>query len=473
MKNRVKVLTIFIALISILPTNAFASGGGTTAETYLYYANAPSSILNIGRASIQSSDQTDNFIAGNSFGWYDGGLTIRGDYIYWTSNNSIVRANIDGTGSNETIYTSNTSGTSLSGITTYGDYLYWGDLGRKAIGRALLDGSSANADFLVGTSKDDTTNDTYGIFVNSNYIYWANFDSNSIGRANLDGTSKNNAFIQLPSGGPCAIFALGSKLIWTNFNTGTLGSSNLDGTNVNQSFISTTGTNPGPYYLVADSSDIYWTNFYTNSIGKASLDGTEVNYNYLTVTQPVGIWLVNPNSGSGGSSGSDSKSAEEIAAEVIAARAREVAKAKNEILGLVKLGKPINLSLLNSAEIYGGTEKSIVLINTDIAGLTKTEKEIISSVEKVVFKFLTIDRIARGERVYLPDLQNAGLVKADSIHKKSIPSALRRADLSQVSSFEGIQSYIAEVEKAINDRKAALLAARAKIKALLERWVGR
>jgi len=159
------------------------------------------------------------------------------------------------------------------------------------------------------------------------------------------------------------------------------------------------------------------------------------------------------------------------AAQIAAQRQAAINNARKEILRLIKLGNPITLSLLNSAEIYGGTEKSISLINADIAGLTNAAKESISSVEKIVFKFLIIDRIARGERVYLPDLQSAGLVKPNSIHNKSIPSALRRAALSQVSTFEAIQSYIAEIEKALDDRKARLLASRARVAAMLARRI--
>jgi hypothetical protein len=159
------------------------------------------------------------------------------------------------------------------------------------------------------------------------------------------------------------------------------------------------------------------------------------------------------------------------AAQAAAVRQAAIAEARKEILRLIKLGKPIGLNLLSTAEIYGANDKSISLINIDIAGLTNLAKENILSVGKIVFKFLTIDRIARGERVYLPDLQFAGIVKPDSIHKKSIPSALRRAALSQVSTFEGIQSYIAEVEKALDDRKARLLALHARLAAMLARRI--
>ena len=198
------------------------------------------------------------------------------------------------------------------------------------------------------------------------------------------------------------------------------------------------------------------------SLGAATQDG-EIS---VSITEDPIITLANvsgPNPPSGDSATEAARKARQAAID----------DARKEILRLIKLGKPISLNLLNRAEIFGGTDKSISLINSDITQLSNAAKENISSVEKIVFKFFTIDRVSRGERVYLPDLQYAGLVKPESIHKNSISAALRRAALSQVSTFEGIQSYIVEVEKILDDRKAAVLAAHARIKALLARWISR
>jgi hypothetical protein len=198
------------------------------------------------------------------------------------------------------------------------------------------------------------------------------------------------------------------------------------------------------------------------SLGTATQDG-EIS---VSITEDPIITLANvsgPNPPSGDSATEAARKARQAAID----------DARKEILRLIKLGKPISLNLLNRAEIFGGTDKSISLINSDITQLSNAAKENISSVEKIVFKFFTIDRVARGERVYLPDLQYAGLVKPESIHNKSISAALRRVELSKVSTFEGIQSYIVEVEKILDDRKAAVLAAHARIKALLARWISR
>ena len=154
-----------------------------------------------------------------------------------------------------------------------------------------------------------------------------------------------------------------------------------------------------------------------------------------------------------------------------ARKARQAAmdSARREILRLIAQGKPVPLNLLNTAEIYGGTEKSISLINSDITQLSQSAKEQISSVEKVVFKFFTIDRIAKGEKVYISDLESVGIIKSDSKNKSSISVALRNAVSSQVNTFESIKDFVSSVEKTFADRKSALLAAHERIKSLLER----
>ena len=89
--------------------------------------------------------------------------------------------------------------------------------------------------------------------------------------------------------------------------------------------------------------------------------------------------------------------------------------------------------------------------------------------EKVVFKFFTIDRIAKGEKVYISDLESVGIIKSDSKNKSSISVALRNAVSSQVNTFESIKDFVSSVEKKFADRKSALLAAHERIKSLLER----
>lgn len=195
-------------------------------------------------------------------------------------------------------------------------------------------------------------------------------------------------------------------------------------------------------------------------IGSASQDG-EIQ---VSVTEDPIITLANV-SVSNSASGGNSPSIEALRA----AREAAIQAARREILKLVKDGKLVSAKQFNAAEINGATDKNIALINFDLSKLSDSSKDAISEIEKVVFKYLTIDRVSRGERVNFRDLQSLGLISENSIHKSSITTALRRATSVQVDTFEKIESFVSAVEKKFGDRKAALLAQIARIQALLAR----
>jgi hypothetical protein len=69
-------------------------------------------------------------------------------------------------------------------------HVYWTELLHQSIGRANLDGTGADDDFIDG--PDNPT----GIAVDAGHLYWSNFVSNAIGRADLpDGTNVDQSFI--------------------------------------------------------------------------------------------------------------------------------------------------------------------------------------------------------------------------------------------------------------------------------------
>ena len=193
------------------------------------------------------------------------------------------------------------------------------------------------------------------------------------------------------------------------------------------------------------------------SLGSATQNG-EIS---VSITEDPIITLANVSVSSG-----DSKDNSLEAARI--AREKAVADARAEILRTIKEGKAITLKQFNAAEIFGATEKSILQINVEIKNLSQKEKEVITSVEKIVFKFKTIDRVARGERVYFSDLQTIGLIKPDSRHKSSISVALGKAATAQVDTFEKIEAFVASVEKKFSDRKSGLVALIARIKDLIK-----
>ena len=436
----------FLVTLSILGSSLlFANPASAVEKSYLFYITNINGDRGIGRAAIDLSSRVDTLWEEDVEAYYDGGLTVSGDYIYWTYNQSIVRARVDGSGNKETIYTSDTD---LSGITTFGDYLYWADLGRKAIGRSLLNGGSPEPDFIQNTPGGDgtSTNDSYGIYVNSEYIYWANYSSSTIGRANLNGTDRDSSFLILPNGsGPTSIWATSAKLIWTNYDAGTIGSSNIDGTNVNQDFISG-GAGSTPYYLAVDSNSIYWSDFNSGTISKADLNGLNVIRTFLTVSGPVGIWIIHP---SGGSGESDSRSSIEAAAKAAAQAAaakREAEKrgARAEIVRKAIDKQTLSIDLFDKAEIPGITAGNLARAEAEIHALSDSSRSELSQILKIARKYEVVGLIGsdRVKSVYPNQYVEVGLISADSKIKSTLVKAVSNLADIQRNSYEAIKAAI-------------------------------
>jgi len=174
-------------------------------------------------------------------------------------------------------------------------YVYWAnqgiDGGRGSIGRANLDGTGAERDFIT------TGNGACGIAVDSAHIYWTNLNSDTIGRSNLDGTGVNESFIASPTG--CGVAVDDTHVYWVSKftdasdspRTGAIGRANLDGTGVDESFITGVSFPSGP--LAVDGSHLYWTSYHPSSnpfglyvfptrIARAGLDGAGVEESFIT-----------------------------------------------------------------------------------------------------------------------------------------------------------------------------------------------
>jgi hypothetical protein len=118
------------------------------------------------------------------------------------------------------------------------------------------------------------------------YVYWANFQGGTIGRANLDGTNVEGDFIAT-GGHPIGVAVTSTNIYWANESAGTIGRANLDGTAVDPNFI--TGINR-PWGVAVTPSFIYWPSLSGNEIGRANLDGTGKTLGLVTgVTSPCSI----------------------------------------------------------------------------------------------------------------------------------------------------------------------------------------
>jgi hypothetical protein len=162
----------------------------------------------------------------------------------------------------------------------HGNFVYWANDNQSTIGRAKINGTGANNNFITGV------NGVHGVATDSRFIYWTTLNSgvSSIGRANLDGSGVNNQFITMNVTAPGAVAVTTSAIYWTNqvgMGGTSIGRANLDGSGPDPNFI------PGPVNtcgLATDSSFIY---FFSDTggahIGRAGLDGTGIERNFITL----------------------------------------------------------------------------------------------------------------------------------------------------------------------------------------------
>jgi virginiamycin B lyase len=192
-------------------------------------------------------------------------------FVYWANNGAgtIGRANLDGTGVNQN-FIINLSGP--GGVAVDDAHIYWAaNEGGQAIGRANLDGSGVDHSFIPIASQP--TEDPSWVAVDSTHIYWAGESLDAIGRARVNGTGVDHSFVDTGGQG----IAVDDGHIY--FAKGmTIGRSNLNGTNPQNNFI--TGADD-PKGVAVDSTHVYWANQDADTIGRANLNGSNVNQSFI------------------------------------------------------------------------------------------------------------------------------------------------------------------------------------------------
>lgn len=197
-----------------------------------------------------------------------------GAFVYWANTGSTIgRANLDGSGANSNFLASGQA----CGVAVDRSHIYWtgnanGKTGEGTIGRANLDGSAPEPNFITGASNP------CGLAVDGAHIYWSDtVPAGGVGRANLDGTGVNQTFVAT-NGYACGVAVDGANLYWANRDAGTIGRANLDGNpaSVNQSFI-TGGTDICG--VTVDGAHVYWADRESDSIGRADLNGNAASVN--------------------------------------------------------------------------------------------------------------------------------------------------------------------------------------------------
>jgi HYR domain len=243
-------------------------------------------------------------------------VLVNGSYIYWVLRNErrIGRANIDGTGVNPNFIVlpgdnePGQFGGTPGGITTDGTHLYWTIESDEAsvvgfVSKATLDGA------LVSRQLVRTGRRPVGIAAANGQLYWANTDDNSIGTASVDGNGLNQSLVT-NSVQPYGVEVAGGFIYYANFGNGkSIGRASLDGATQDPNFIITTAAAPvnaqGVTGLTIDSTYLYWANYISGSnstIGRYRLDGSAAPDNTFlkgldtnSVKAPVGLAVTSTN----------------------------------------------------------------------------------------------------------------------------------------------------------------------------------
>ena len=202
---------------------------------------------------------------------------------------TIGRANLDGTGANPNFIT---GAGNPSGLAVDGAHLYWAN---NAPGGSIDHRRPGPLDIQLGELIDLGASFPTEIFMDGVGGYFG-LQPAGDGRAKLVGAAATANLIPVSTSsqleGVTSTPRTSSGPSWADRQVmAPIGRANLDGTGPNPNFI-TGATNPDG--LAVDGSHIYWANSGSGTIGRANLDGTGVNQGFITgAASPTG-WRSTP-----------------------------------------------------------------------------------------------------------------------------------------------------------------------------------
>jgi sugar lactone lactonase YvrE len=240
----------------------------------LFLAPRVHAALYIGTDSISRAN-LDGSLFDARFIETDGGsvcaIAVDSSHVYWADSydNTIGRANLDGT-SVENNFISLAKSTLPCGLAVDSGFIYWPNMGTDTIGRARIDGSQIDESFIP------TAQHPCAVAVNQTGLYWASDDEDEIWRTDIAGVNAPEIVIDEGATDSCGLALAGPHLFWVESVDGTIGRANLDGSEPLPAFI--TGGHY-PVSLVTQGGQLYWVNadWGFESIGRADLDGKNVN----------------------------------------------------------------------------------------------------------------------------------------------------------------------------------------------------
>jgi hypothetical protein len=227
------------------------------------------------------------FDAGYSASW----PVVAGDYLYWIVYGSVDRALLDGTGVVPLVIDAAISPGNCQ-MTVAGGYLFVTDYMTGRIGRANLDGTGFDWDFITGLPANENAS-PFALATDGTYLYWFPWTGDTVGRALLNGSGADNEWASGISSEQIKDACCGGGyLYWAqaNYNeggsqTGGIGRIAVDGTGATPLFVDLTIGQEAPYAVAVDATHIWWTVWSFGdakwALGRCLLNGTSVEPRFL------------------------------------------------------------------------------------------------------------------------------------------------------------------------------------------------
>lgn len=210
------------------------------------------------------------------------GVAVDSKYIYWadTGADRIGRANLDGSGVNLNFITAGVIDPQGVAVTSNAG-IFWANNvpGSKTIGHANLDGSSPVANFAAVTYA-------CGVAADQSFVYWLDNTNSRIGRVPVTGGAPDPNFITVPTGAGCGVAVDGNYLYWAA-SPNNVGRVPVGGGTADPNFIpnATSGIlfRPAP---AVNSQYVFWSNPSSTpgsgAIGRANINGSSPNASLIT-----------------------------------------------------------------------------------------------------------------------------------------------------------------------------------------------